>query len=179
MCITSVERVQEYIELPAQERRSPSKLDLDSDWLKHGSIQFLHVSARYRPDLPPALSDVTFTVKPGQKVGICGRSGSGKSTLLGVLWRLIEQDEDVGTISVDGVDIRDISLSDYRGAMSIIPQGIQSVHLCNECILKSSQIQCSSIYHFARTSIQRASIQMRRSGRHWRRARYESSLLCF
>ncbi|KAK4687233.1 hypothetical protein P7C73_g2882, partial [Tremellales sp. Uapishka_1] len=131
MCITSVERVQEYIELPPQEAPSaarisptPSKMLPNSKWLERGGIQFSHVSARYHPDSPPALKDVTFTVKPGQRVGICGRSGSGKSTLLGVLWRLIEMDVvgDGEGIFVDGEDIRDISLSDYRAAMSIIPQ---------------------------------------------------------
>jgi ATP-binding cassette subfamily C (CFTR/MRP) protein 1 len=89
--------------------------------VSNGAIQSLQVTARYRPDLPPALSDVTFTVKPGQKVGICGRTGSGKSTLLGVLWRLIEQDGGRGTISVDGVNIRDVTLQDYIGVL--IPQG--------------------------------------------------------
>lgn len=123
MCITSVERVQEYIELPKQAERALSiKSAVDQDWLTHGSISFNHASARYKPDLPLAMKDVTLSIKPGQKVGICGRTGSGKSTLLGVLWRLIEQEEG-GAILVDGVDIRDIPLQEYRSAMSIIPQG--------------------------------------------------------
>jgi ATP-binding cassette subfamily C (CFTR/MRP) protein 1 len=136
MCITSVERVQEYIELPSQEPfkpsthptlRSTSKTKHNESWLQSGGIQFSHVTARYRPDLPPALKDVTFSIKPGQRVGICGRSGSGKSTLLGVLWRLIEFDKGDGQgvgIWVDGEDIRDLGLGEYRGAMSIIPQGM-------------------------------------------------------
>lgn len=118
ICITSVERIQEYIELPREET-IPSTSD---QWLNHGSIRLLKVSARYGPDLPLALSNVSFAVKPGQRVGICGRSGSGKSTLLGVLWRMIGIEEE-GEILVDGVDIRDLSLHDYRSAMSIVPQG--------------------------------------------------------
>lgn len=123
MCITSVERVQEYIELPKQAERAVSvKSAVDQDWLTHGSISFNHANARYKPELPLAMQDVTLNIKPGQKVGICGRTGSGKSTMLGVLWRLIEIEE-AGAILVDGADIRDIPLQEYRSAMSIIPQG--------------------------------------------------------
>lgn len=119
MCITSVERIQEYCNLPPQETRPPS----GEEWLQHGSIRFNDLTARYRPDLPPAVKGVSFTVKPGQRVGICGRSGSGKSTLLCILWRLIDFDDDGGEIMVDGLDIRELQLSDYRSALSIVPQG--------------------------------------------------------
>lgn len=123
MCITSVERIQEYCELPPQEKRPPT----GDEWLQHGSIRFQDLTARYQPDLPPAVSKVSFVIKPGQRVGICGRSGSGKSTLLGVLWRLIDFDDDGGEIMVDGIDIRDLQLTDYRSAMSIVPQGKPSL----------------------------------------------------
>jgi ATP-binding cassette subfamily C (CFTR/MRP) protein 1 len=120
MCITSVERIKEYIDLPPEDPRPPT----GEQWLNHGTIIFRNVSARYKPTLPPALSDISLSIKPGQRVGICGRSGSGKSTLLGVLWRLIDHEDDGGVIMVDGVDIRDLSLVDYRSAMSIVPQGM-------------------------------------------------------
>jgi ABC-type multidrug transport system fused ATPase/permease subunit len=119
MCITSVERIKEYVDLPCEEKR-PSR---DDQWLQHGAIRFNKVSAKYKPHLPPAIQKISFVVKPGRRVGICGRSGSGKSTLLGVLWRLIEYEDDGGEITVDGIDIRDLQLRDYRGAMSIVPQG--------------------------------------------------------
>lgn len=119
MCITSVERVKEYVDIPPQELR-PSTGEV---WLHHGSIRFSKVSARYKPSLPAALEKITLSIKPGQRVGVCGRSGSGKSTLLGVLWRLIDFDDDGGEIMVDGMDIRDIPMGDYRSAMSIVPQG--------------------------------------------------------
>ncbi|KAK8847661.1 hypothetical protein IAR55_005520 [Kwoniella newhampshirensis] len=130
MSITSVERVQEYIELPPQESApskypptSSSKSKQEQSWLQSGGIQISHVTARYQPHLAPALNDVTVTIRPGQRVGICGRSGSGKSTLLGVLWRLIEYEKGEGMgIWVDGEDITELSLEEYRGAMSIIPQ---------------------------------------------------------
>jgi ABC-type multidrug transport system fused ATPase/permease subunit len=129
MCITSVERIQEYVELPPQETNASAiqNYAMKKDWPSRGSVHFSNVTARYRPDLPPALSDVSFVAKAGQRVGICGRSGSGKSTLLGVLWRLIDLDE--GDIFVDDVDIEDVPLEVYRSALSIIPQG-ESNSLC-------------------------------------------------
>lgn len=130
MCITSVERIKEYVDLPCEETR-PSR---DEQWLQHGAIRFNKVSAKYKPHLPPAIQKISFVVKPGRRVGICGRSGSGKSTLLGVLWRLIEFEDDGGEITVDGIDIRDLQLRDYRGAMSIVPQGKSTVRLgCVQC----------------------------------------------
>lgn len=54
-----------------------------------GAIEFEHVSASYRPDLPLVLEDVSFSVGAGEKVAICGRTGSGKSTLGRVLLRLV------------------------------------------------------------------------------------------
>ena len=132
MCITSVERIQEYCELSPQEKQTAT----GEEWLQHGSIRFTDLTARYRPELQPAISKVSFTIKPGQRVGICGRSGSGKSTLLGVLWRLIEFDDDGGEIMVDGINIRDMQLTDYRSAMSIVPQGESRPHAQFDSILR-------------------------------------------
>ncbi|ORX34001.1 P-loop containing nucleoside triphosphate hydrolase protein [Kockovaella imperatae] len=122
MSITSIERIQEYIELPPQEKIVMSEDATNPDWLKRGAIRFNNVSARYAPELEPAVRDVSFYVKPGQRVGICGRSGSGKSTLLSVLWRMMDHEAAKGGIFVDGIDIRQIPLQTYRSAMSIIPQ---------------------------------------------------------
>ena len=122
MCITSVERIQEYIELKPEEEVTGSSLTLNTSWLRQGAIRFNNVSARYAPELPTAISDLTFSVKPGQRVGICGRSGSGKSTLLQVMWRIIDFEAPKGGIFIDGIDIEEIPLQSYRGAMSIIPQ---------------------------------------------------------
>jgi ABC-type multidrug transport system fused ATPase/permease subunit len=56
-------------------------------WPQHGSIVIKDLVVRYRPELPAVLKGVSFTVAPGQKLGICGRTGCGKSTLMLALFR--------------------------------------------------------------------------------------------
>jgi ABC-type bacteriocin/lantibiotic exporter with double-glycine peptidase domain len=58
-------------------------------WLTAGSVRFEDVTMRYRPDLPPALANLSFRVGGGKKVGIVGRSGCGKSTCLAALFRMV------------------------------------------------------------------------------------------
>jgi ABC-type multidrug transport system fused ATPase/permease subunit len=165
MCVTSVERIKEYVDLPVEEKR-PSR---DDDWLQHGAIRFNKVTAKYKPHLPPAIQKISFTVKPGRRVGICGRSGSGKSTLLGVMWRLIHFEDDGGEITIDGIDIRDLPLGDYRSAMSIVPQG--EFYVC-ELSGTDDKILCCWNYYYEITLIQRVYIPMQRSGMLWKRVTY-------
>ncbi|KAJ2464437.1 hypothetical protein GGI03_003229 [Coemansia sp. RSA 2337] len=75
---------------------------------------------RYRPDLDPALNDLSFVVHNKEKIGIVGRTGAGKSSLTYALMRLVEADS--GSIIIDGVDISTIGLHDLRSRISIIPQ---------------------------------------------------------
>ena len=69
----------------------------------HGKIEFADVSMRYRPNLPPSIENLSFTVQPGMKVGIVGRTGAGKSSILQILFRLCELCE--GSVKIDGQDI--------------------------------------------------------------------------
>jgi ABC-type multidrug transport system fused ATPase/permease subunit len=66
------------------------------------------VSLRYRPDLPLALRDVSFTVHPGERAGIVGRTGAGKSSVAQALFRGVELEQ--GNIVVDGKDIAQMGL---------------------------------------------------------------------
>ena len=96
---------------------------------------------RYRPNLAPALRDVSFTVAAGQRVGIVGRTGSGKSSLLQVLFRMYDFEtttsaagtagsqaatvalaEEGGGIWIDGLNIRCMPRSLLRRRLAIIPQ---------------------------------------------------------
>lgn len=67
-----------------------------------------------------ALSSIDLSIRPGQKVGICGRTGSGKSSLILSLLRMVELTR--GTITIDGIDISNLPRSIVRSMMNIIPQ---------------------------------------------------------
>jgi ATP-binding cassette subfamily B protein len=83
-----------------------------------GSIEFRHLTFRYGER--DVLTDVSFTVKAGETVAIVGGTGSGKSTLVNLLPRM--QDPPRGAVFIDGRDVRDIPLSDLRGAIGFVPQ---------------------------------------------------------
>lgn len=94
---------------------------LKDGWPWKGNTVFRNVSMRYNSLSPLVLKDVTIGIPPGTTLGIVGRTGSGKSSLLLTLFRLVEV-EPGGSIEIDGVDIRSVSLSTLRGSLSIIPQ---------------------------------------------------------
>ncbi len=83
-----------------------------------GEIRFEHVSFRYGSRL--VLNDVSFSVKPGQMVGIVGHTGSGKSTVSNLICRFY--DASSGAVRVDGIDIRRIGLEEYRRHIGIVLQ---------------------------------------------------------
>jgi ABC-type multidrug transport system fused ATPase/permease subunit len=118
--MNSVERVREYLEVeqeaaPVIEENRPT-----TDWPSQGAVDFKSYTTRYRPDLDPVLKEVSFSVKPGEKVGIVGRTGAGKSSLALALFRGLEAEK--GQIVIDGVDIGAIGLRDLREAITIVPQ---------------------------------------------------------
>ena len=82
------------------------------------SLSFNHVTFSYQHN--PVLSDVNFTVKKGQTVAIVGESGSGKSTLLDLIPRF--HDPTSGTLSIDGHDIRNLSIDQLRSLIGIVAQ---------------------------------------------------------
>jgi len=85
-----------------------------------GGIEFENVSLRYGQEGPPALDGVTFTIEPGQVVGIVGRSGSGKSSILRVLQGLYRPSG--GIVRIDGVDIRELDLAHLRMNTGVVLQ---------------------------------------------------------
>lgn len=84
-----------------------------------GEIAFDHVAFAYDPKIP-VLQDVSFTVAPGQMVGIVGATGSGKSTLVSLIPRF--RDLTGGRITIDGVDIADYTLHGLRTQIGFVLQ---------------------------------------------------------
>jgi ATP-binding cassette, subfamily C (CFTR/MRP), member 1 len=121
--MNSVERILFYSENIAQEAPEyvPDKDPEPGTWPKQGEIELRNTSMRYR-DGPLVLKDLSFTVKGGEKVGVCGRTGSGKSSLMVALFRISEIDDNGGMVLIDGVDTGKIGTSTLRLNLSIIPQ---------------------------------------------------------
>lgn len=99
-----------------------------------GQITFEHVSF-HKADQHEILHDISFTVKPGKTVGIMGTTGAGKSSLIYLLQRLYDVTD--GVIYLDGVNIKDLSLHQLRGAMSFV---MQDVFLFSDTILENVKL---------------------------------------
>ncbi len=84
-----------------------------------GRVEFDHVAFDYVPGIP-ALRDISFEVKAGQRVGLVGATGSGKTTAVSLLIRLY--DVSSGCVRIDGIDVRDMTLESLRGQVSVVPQ---------------------------------------------------------
>lgn len=118
--MNSVERVKEYLEVDQEAEAVVVDKRPPSGWPTKGAVKFVSYSTRYRPDLDFVLKDVTFSVLPGERVGIVGRTGAGKSSLALALFRGLEAEQ--GQIIIDGVDIGRIGLQDLRENITIVPQ---------------------------------------------------------
>jgi ATP-binding cassette subfamily B protein len=84
-----------------------------------GGIEFRQVCFAYGEDRP-VLTDVSFKVEPGTRVGIAGTTGAGKSTLVGLLTRFYDVTD--GQILLDGIDLRDYRLPDLRNQFALVLQ---------------------------------------------------------
>nr|QFR37209.1 ABC transporter [Cyberlindnera americana] len=121
--IVSAERLLDYCDLPPE---APEITDVrpPANWPAEGAVKFDHYSTRYRENLDLVLNDISFEVKPSEKVGIVGRTGAGKSTLSLAIFRMIEPTS--GRIFIDGVDTSKLGLHDLRSSLAIIPQDSQA-----------------------------------------------------
>jgi ATP-binding cassette, subfamily B, multidrug efflux pump len=91
-------------------------------WSGPGVIRFENVSFSY-VEGEPVLKNVSFEVRPGERIGIVGATGSGKTTTVSLLLRFY--DVQGGRITVDGVDIREIDLADLRSLFGLVLQDVQ------------------------------------------------------
>ncbi|WVN87012.1 uncharacterized protein L203_102188 [Cryptococcus depauperatus CBS 7841] len=89
-------------------------------WPEHGNLNVDNLCARYGPDMPEILHNVTFNVKSGERVGIVGATGGGKSTLAKAFFSFVDITN--GKIEIDGKDISQIPLSAVRSRLGIIAQ---------------------------------------------------------
>jgi ATP-binding cassette subfamily B multidrug efflux pump len=119
------------IESPAQPKRRPAPAG--------GHIRFEDVWFAYNGE-DWVLKGISFDVKPGERVGIVGATGSGKTTLINLLLRFYDVQR--GRITIDGVDIRELELTDVRGLFSLV---LQDVHLFSGTIADNIRLGNPSI----------------------------------
>ena len=112
------ERILEILDTTSQVKDKPDALVLDK--LK-GQVSFEDVSFSYAENAP-ALHSINFSVQPGQLVALVGASGSGKSTIINLILRFY--DVSGGRITMDGIDIRDISLASLRKNIGTAQQDV-------------------------------------------------------
>ncbi|KAF9169455.1 hypothetical protein BGX20_010302 [Mortierella sp. AD010] len=120
MNMNSVERVREYMDLPQEPPAVIEGCRPPPGWPNNGEIKVENLVMQYSPDDPPVIRDVSFHIKPREKVGIVGRTGAGKSTLAVAFFRFMELTS--GRITVDGIDISSLGVHDLRSSLTIIPQ---------------------------------------------------------
>ena len=114
--IASAERVLEIIDQPIQIQDAEDAVDIPQP---EGEISFEGVGFGYTA-AKPILEDVSFTAKPGQFYAIVGPTGVGKTTLVKLANRFY--DPDSGSVKLDGVDLRKLSLASLRRAIAFVPQ---------------------------------------------------------
>lgn len=117
--LTSLKAVNAIMKLPTERGDGSSLLYPDRI---DGGFEVRNVHFSYPERKSEALSDVSFTVKPGEKIGILGRTGSGKSTLARLLLNLYEPQK--GSVLLDNLDVRQIDTKALRRAIAYVPQDI-------------------------------------------------------
>ena len=114
--VTAAERLFEILDTKPETEDEEGKTELPD--IK-GRIEFRNVSFHYEKG-DPVLQNVSFTIEPGQMIGLVGSSGSGKSTLINLIARFYKVTE--GEILIDGVNINDVKLSSLRSQIGIVLQ---------------------------------------------------------
>ncbi|KAG9509318.1 Multidrug resistance-associated protein 4, partial [Fragariocoptes setiger] len=118
--MTSVKRIKDYSNLPreADHQSRPDKKP-PKEWPQQGRVVFDDVTLRYFENEEPVLKNLSFEIKPREKIGIVGRTGAGKSSIIAALFRMTEPE---GRIFIDDILTSSIGLHDLRRSISIIPQ---------------------------------------------------------
>jgi len=114
--ITGAERIFEILDTDAEITDAEGAVELPK--IK-GEVTFSHVSFHYDDD-PDVLSDVSFTVKPGETIALVGPTGAGKSTIVNLLSRFYDVQK--GEVLIDGYNIKDVSIASLREQMGVMTQ---------------------------------------------------------
>lgn len=115
--IGASERVLEILELPDESSADAGVIRLRGE-IAYNGVSFSYPGRREYP----VLSDLSFCIRPGEKVALVGKSGAGKSTIINLLLRFYAPD--AGTITVDGQPVGNFDLTAYRRNLGVVPQEV-------------------------------------------------------
>ena len=113
----SLKRITELLDAPID---VTDKNDVETLQNPKGGIEFRHLTFRYPDGEYDVLRDISFTVHPGESVGIVGKTGAGKTALVDLLLRTYNVAD--GTLFVDGLDVNTLSIRSVRAACAYVPQ---------------------------------------------------------
>ena len=113
----SLKRITELLDAPID---VADKNDVETLQNPKGGIEFRHLTFRYPDGEYDVLRDISFTVHPGESVGIVGKTGAGKTALVDLLLRTYNVAD--GTLFVDGLDVNTLSIRSVRAACAYVPQ---------------------------------------------------------
>lgn len=120
--IASIQRIRDFErDVPSEPKaKGLNATRVPPDWPTKGAIDIQNLVSTYKDGTVISLKNLTMKIKPGEKIGICGRTGSGKTSLALALFSMIDIQE--GSINIDGLDINSISPDDLRNGLNGIPQ---------------------------------------------------------
>ena len=113
----SLNRITELLNAPIDVADRPGVQELQNP---QGSVEFRHLTFRYPDGEYDVLQDISFTIHPGESVGIVGKTGAGKTALVDLLLRTYNVPDD--TLFVDGKDVNTLSIHSVRAACAYVPQ---------------------------------------------------------
>lgn len=113
----SLNRITELLNVPIDVADRPGVQELQNP---QGSVEFRHLTFRYPDGEYDVLQDISFTIHPGESVGIVGKTGAGKTALVDLLLRTYNVPD--GTLFVDGKDVNTLSIHSVRAACAYVPQ---------------------------------------------------------
>ena len=113
----SLNRITELLDAPIDVADRPGVQELQNP---QGSVEFRHLTFRYPDGEYDVLQDISFTIHPGESVGIVGKTGAGKTALVDLLLRTYNVPN--GTLFVDGKDVNTLSIHSVRAACAYVPQ---------------------------------------------------------
>ena len=113
----SLNRITELLDAPIDVADRPGVQELQNP---QGSVEFRHLTFRYPDGEYDVLQDISFTIHPGESVGIVGKTGAGKTALVDLLLRTYNVPD--GTLFVDGKDVNTLAIHSVRAACAYVPQ---------------------------------------------------------